>query len=342
MLTAPETSALNAAFEKAKTTLVGYDPNPRVGCAILATDGSLVAVAGHAGAGTAHAEVAALAQAGAAAEGATALVTLQPCTYRGRTGPCTEAIIASGVAKVVYAIADPSGHADDSDAALRAAGIEVVPDADTGRGLDLLGTWGFAQSIKRPHVTWKVATSLDGRVADATGTSKWITGDTAREQVQTYRSRVGAIITGTGTVLADDPHLTVRGEPANHITAPALRVVVGERDVPLWAKIRGSDGAFLHVQTRDISSVLAELFGRGIHAALLECGPGLAGAMVANDAVDEVLWFTAGVLLGEGQPAVAGQWALPDARRWEPVSAAIIGADVLTHWRAPRADQKWS
>ena len=321
------------SFAVAADALPGYDPNPRVGCAILRADHTLAAVAGHGGSGTPHAEVAALNSAGEAARGGTAVVTLQPCAHTGRTGPCVDALLGAGIARVVYAVADVSGHATGSDEQLRAAGVDVVADVDPTRGLELLGTWGFAQRYQRPHVTWKVAASLDGRIVDATGASTWITGEVARAHVHSLRSAVGAVLTGTGTVLADDPQLTVRNADGSALIQQPLRVVLGMRDVPAGTRIRTGPGEYLHLRTHDIQHALNEILTLGIHCVLLECGPRLAGAAVNAGVVDEVMWFSAGLLLGHGEPAAHGQWPLAQAQRWHLLSAAAVGADVLSHWR---------
>ena len=333
MLTPAESAALDAAFAAAAHGLPGYDPNPPVGCAILDADQTLAAVAAHQGSGTPHAEVAALHAAGAAARGGTAVVTLQPCAHTGRTGPCVEALLDAGISRVVYAVADLSGHAAGGDERLRAAGVEVSADADTARGAQLLGTWGFAQRNQRPHVTWKVAASLDGQVVDAAGASTWITGEAARARVHELRSTVGAVLTGTGTVLADDPRLTARDAEGEAHSRQPLRVVMGMRDIPDTAAVAGGPGELLHLRTHDIPHALDAIWKRGIHSVLLECGPRLAGAAVGVGVVDEVLWFTAGLLLGQGQPAAEGMWQLAQAQRWHLLSATAVGADLLSHWR---------
>lgn len=333
MLTPAESAALDAAFAAAAQGLPGYDPNPPVGCAVLRADATLAAVAAHHGAGTPHAEVAALRVAGAQARGGTAVVTLQPCAHTGRTGPCVDALLEAGVARVVYAVTDPSGHADGTDERLRAAGVEVRADADVERGLQLLGTWGFSHTNSRPHVTWKVAASLDGRVADAAGASTWITGDAARARVHALRARVGALLTGTGTVLADDPQLTARKADGSAHDHQPLRVAMGMRDIPRAAAVVSGPGQFLHLRTHDVAYALDQIWQRGIHSVMLECGPGLAGAALNAGLVDEVLWFTAGVLLGQGEPAALGQWPLASAQRWRLLSASAVGEDVLSHWQ---------
>ncbi|NBO46874.1 MAG: bifunctional diaminohydroxyphosphoribosylaminopyrimidine deaminase/5-amino-6-(5-phosphoribosylamino)uracil reductase RibD [Actinobacteria bacterium] len=338
VLSIAESAALVEAVSRARSALPGYDANPPVGCAVLTSSGQLVAVAGHGGAGTPHAEVVALSQAGDAARGGTAIVTLQPCNHHGHTGPCVDALIASGVSRVVYAVADPSGHATNSDERLRDAGIDVVADVDISMGHDLLGTWGFAQRLRRPHVTWKVAASLDGRITDEQGASKWITGEPARAMVHELRAHVGAVVTGTGTVIADNPSLNARTSDGSVHPQQPLRVVVGEREIPANSAIMNVTGDYLHLRNRDISTVMQELVTRGIHRALLECGPTLAAAALNAAVVDEVMWFSAGMLLGQGRPAAAVSSPLAQASRWHLLSVQPVGNDVVMHWRVPPAD----
>ncbi|MDT0166174.1 bifunctional diaminohydroxyphosphoribosylaminopyrimidine deaminase/5-amino-6-(5-phosphoribosylamino)uracil reductase RibD [Actinotalea sp. AC32] len=198
-------------------------PNPRVGCVLLTTDGRTIGEGWHRGAGTAHAEVAALEDARAAGHdvrGATAVVTLEPCDHTGRTGPCTRALLAAGVARVVHAVDDPDPAAGGGARTLRSAGVDVVGGVRRAEGEALLETWLHAVRDGRPWVTLKTATSLDGRVAAADGTSRWITSTDARADAHRTRAVVDAVVVGTGTVLADDPALTVRhGADGAHRTA---------------------------------------------------------------------------------------------------------------------------
>ncbi len=196
-------------------------PNPRVGCVLLSPAGEVLAVGRHRGAGTPHAEVDALAQLdslGASADGSTAVVTLEPCNHRGRTGPCAVALVEAGVARVVYAQTDPNPVAAGGTSVLEAAGVEVVRGVLLDEAVALNPYWTFAVSHGRPFVTWKLAATLDGRSAAADGTSRWITSAQSRADVHRLRASVDAVLVGTGTVLADDPALTardVRAPPAS-------------------------------------------------------------------------------------------------------------------------------
>ena len=326
--------ALNAAVSAARAGIPSYDLNPAVGCALVSPAGDIVAVGCHRGSGTAHAEVDALAQAGAQARGATAVVTLLPCDHVGTTGSCVQALIDAGVSGVVYAHDDPTGHAASSQQRLRDAGIEVTGPIAVDIGADLLGSWLAPHTSGRPRVIWKVAISLDGRIADRAGASMWITGDAARQDVQALRANVGAVITSTQTVLSDDPRLDVR--EANVVRQPA-RVVVGLRDIPDAARIRGTDGRFEHQRTHDLSRVLAELAGRGVHRVLVECGGTLAAALMAGGLIDEIIAYQAGLVLPGGTPVVADTadglgFLLATATRWRAGDVRIIGDDIRTRW----------
>lgn len=295
------------------------DPNPQVGC-VLVRDGRVIGEGWHQGAGTPHAEVAALRAAGDAA-GATAYVSLEPCNHIGRTGPCAQALIDAGVASVVYAQADPNPVASGGAEHLREADVEVrhepVPT-------DLNRYWTYAVSHARPFVTWKFAATLDGRSAAADGSSQWITGPAAREDVQARRATAGAIIAGTGTVLADDPRLTVRGHDGN-----PLRVVVGHREIPATARVK-ADGNYLQVATHDPTEVLNVLQDRDIRHAWLEGGPQLAAAFLRAGLVDEIVAYLAPALLGAGSSAVAdlGVGSMADIKRFELRDVDRIGDDV--------------
>ncbi len=199
----------------------------------------------HRGAGTPHAEVAALTDArerGNEVRGSTAVVTLEPCNHTGRTGPCSEALIADGVARVVVSVPDPNPVAAGGVARLREAGVDVQTGVLPDEGRELLGAWLPSLERGRPFVTLKLATSLDGRIAAADGSSRWITSEVARHHAHELRSQVGAIVVGTGTALTDDPSLTARNAAGELHGDQPLRVVVGLREVPADARLRGAGG----------------------------------------------------------------------------------------------------
>ncbi len=341
---ARETEALTRALALAATPGVPLGPNPRVGCVLLAPDGSVVAEGYHRGAGTAHAEADALARAGAAARGCTAVVTLEPCNHTGRTGPCAEALVRAGVARVVFAQADPNPVATGGAGTLRAAGVEVVVvgGALAAEAIALNEIWTFAVTEGRPFVTWKAASTLDGRIAAADGSSRWITSSEARADVHELRAGVDAILVGTGTVLADDPHLAVRRSGVTDPDHQPLRVVVGHRDIPAAARVLDDAAPTLHLRTHDPREVLAALRERDVQHVLLEGGPTLAAAFVRAGVVDAVRWYVAPALLGSGAAALAdsGMSTIADALRLHVTAVARVGADVRIDARVARAPQE--
>lgn len=314
-----EVSAMDLALDLAARGVRGA--NPLVGAVILDADGATLATGYHRGAGTPHAEANALAQAEAAGHdvrGATMVVTLEPCNHTGRTGPCTQAIIDAGLGRVVFAAADTSDAAAGGAAALRAAGIAVASGLGAGPATELNARWAAATAAGRPFITVKIASSLDGRTAAADGTSQWITGPQARRDGQSLRSRVDAILAGTGTVLADNPRLTARTPDGREAPRQPLRVVVGHRPVPDDAAVRGTDGRFVQLDTHDPAQAAADLYERGVRHLLVEGGATLASAFLRAGLVDELVVYTAPLLLGAGLGSVTdlGVTTLSEVARW--------------------------
>lgn len=304
-------------------------PNPMVGC-VIAHGEEVVGEGFHQRAGGPHAEVFALQAAGGRARGATAYVTLEPCAHYGRTPPCALALIEAGVARVVAAMADPFPDVDGGGfTLLRQAGIavEVGLLADQARALNA----GFLSRIERgrPLLRVKLAGSLDGRTAMANGESKWITGEAARVDVQQWRARAGAILSGAATVLADDPLLTARPEQGEFL--PPLRVVLDARLRTLeCARVREGDAPTLYLHDPaltapvlegaefaasplqadgrfDLAAVMALLAARGINEVHVEAGPTLCGALLQAGLVDELLLYIAPLLMGDSaRPLLAG------------------------------------
>jgi diaminohydroxyphosphoribosylaminopyrimidine deaminase / 5-amino-6-(5-phosphoribosylamino)uracil reductase len=302
-----EHAAMLRALELAQSDGVPLGPNPRVGCVLIDAAGDTIAEGFHRGAGSPHAEVDALARAGAAARGATAVVTLEPCNHTGRTGPCATALAEAGVVRVVFAQADTNPVATGGAEALASAGIDVEGGllADVARTVNR--TWTFAVEQGRPFVTWKFATTLDGRSAAADGSSRWVSSPQARLDTHRLRAECDTIMVGTGTVLDDDPELTVRDEqdrPRPRERQP-LRAVMGLRDVPSDRRVRNEAAETVLLRTRDPKQALAELRGRDRQHVFLEGGPTLAAAFLAAGLVDEVVAYVAPMLLGSGRPAVA-------------------------------------
>jgi diaminohydroxyphosphoribosylaminopyrimidine deaminase / 5-amino-6-(5-phosphoribosylamino)uracil reductase len=338
-----EIAAMRRALDLARTPGVPRGPNPRVGCVLLDARGATVAAAYHRGAGTPHAEVAALAEAGPAARGAVAVVTLEPCNHIGRTGPCAQALIDAGVARVVFAQADDNPMAQGGGTALRAAGVDVEGGVLAAEAAEVNPVWSFAVQQRRPFVTWKYAATLDGRSAAADGSSQWITSLASRRDVHRLRAQCDAIVVGTGTVLADDPWLTVRDEDGTPRANQPLRVVVGRSEIPPDARVRDSAAETLQVRTHDLREVLAELFARDHQHVWLEGGPTLAGAFLRAGLVDEVVAYLAPVLLGAGRHALddAGVQTLAEAVRLDVSDVTQVGADLrLTGRPRDRRDDK--
>ncbi len=277
----------------------------RVGCVLLDAGGRSVAEGHHRGPGTPHAEADALARAGDAARGATAVVTLEPCDHTGRTGPCTEALVAAGVRRVVFAESDAHEVAAGGRARLEAAGVEVEAGLLAEEAEALAAVYRHAQHHRRPYVTWKLATTLDGRSAAADGTSRWISGRAARLDAHRLRGACDTMLVGTGTVLTDDPRLTVRDEHDQPLPGQPLRAVMGLRDLPAGSRVLDDGAATLHLRTRDPAAALAELWTHDRQHVFLEGGPTLAAAFLRAGLVDEVVCYVAPVLLGAGRAAVA-------------------------------------
>ncbi len=336
--------AMRRALDLARTPGVPLGPNPRVGCVLLAPDGSEIAEGFHRGAGTPHAEAAALAEAGTAARGATAVVTLEPCNHTGRTGPCAEALIAAGVARVVFAQPDPNPLAAGGAATLRAAGIAVEPGLHEREAREVNRAWTFAMEHGRPFVTWKFATTLDGRSAATDGSSRWVSNPASRRDTHRLRGECDAILVGTGTVLSDDPELTVRDEVDASLTRDRqpLRVVVGDRDIPPGARVLNDAAETVHLRTRDVAEVLAALHARGRQHLFLEGGPTVAAAFLAAGLVDEVVAYVAPKLLGSGRAAVAdlGIAAIGDALDLVVTDVTVLDGDVRITGRPRAADNR--
>ncbi len=340
-------------------------PNPAVGC-VLVKNGRIIGRGWTQPGGRPHGEVMALAQAGAKARGATAYVTLEPCAHHGQTPPCAQVLIDAGIARVVVALGDPDPRVDGGGhAMLRAAGIDVevgVCAEEAARdhtGFLLKTTEG------RPFVTLKLANSFDGRIATATGESQWITGAEARRYVHVLRARHDAVMVGAGTARDDDPTLTVRDLGVDH---QPMRIVLSRQlDLPLNSKLaatardvplmichgpqapkelvdawRGIGAQLIPVSEArgalSTSSVLEKLGSLGLTRIFCEGGGGLAASLLKAGLVDELIGFTAGVVLGaEGRPSLApmGIERLATAPRFKLVETRALGGDVLHRWARP-------
>ncbi len=328
------------ARELGLSALGRTSPNPAVGAVLLDAAGRQVGEGATAPPGGPHAEVAALAQAGERARGGTAVVTLEPCAHTGRTGPCAQALIEAGVARVVLAVPEPTSLAGGGAEQLRAAGIDVVTGFEQAQAADgALAPWLLGVREHRPQVLWKVASTLDGLVAAADGTSRWITGPVARAQVHRLRASCDAVLVGSGTVLIDDPQLTVRDDDGVAAAHQPLRVVVDRRGrVPGTARVR--DGAAdTHLSTAATpAGLLAELWALDVRRVLLEGGPTLAAAFLAAGLVDEVVAHLAPQLLGTGASMVGdlGISTMAQALQLDILDVTLLGRDVQVRLRPTR------
>jgi len=332
-------------------------PNPMVGC-VSVRDGELVGEGWHTEYGRPHAEVEALARAGERARGATAYVTLEPCSHFGKTPPCTQALRDAGISRVVYAAADPNPKAAGGASVLRQMGIEAVGPLDEPAVRDLDAVFFHAHSpegARRPFVALKLALSLDARIADRAGNSVWITGDEARAQVHRLRAGFGAVAVGIGTALADDPRLTVRGDvvprvpPARVVFDGALRlplesnlvrtaretpvIAVGDERAPEdAARALEAAGVTVLRAGRRLERALESLREAGIRSMFVEGGAGVASSLLRAGVVDRLYLFYAPVLLGpDALSPFAGVDSPPVAAapRWRRVATETFGADTL-------------
>lgn len=318
------------ALQLAERGRYTVSPNPMVGC-VIARNGQVVGEGFHARAGGPHAEVLALRASGDAARGATAYVTLEPCNHTGRTGPCAQALVDAGITRVVIAVEDPHELAAGGAETLRAAGVDVHLGlfAHSARQLNEVFFHGVA--TRRPLVVAKAAVSLDGRIAAADGSSQWLTGEAARRRAHALRADADAIIVGSGTVLADDPALTVR---LPGYTAPQpLRVVLdGRGRVQSHHRVHDAAAPTLVLSDHDPAVILATLWDRDVRSALVEGGATVLHAFLAAGVVDRLELHVAPVLLGErGRPLLAGPWAesLADAPRFTLRGVTQEGDDAL-------------
>lgn len=348
MATAADKDAMRRAILLAARGLGSTSPNPVVGCVILDASGQPAGAGYHQRAGGPHAEIHALRDAGDRAGGGTAYITLEPCNHTGRTGPCAQALIEAGISRVVYAVADPNPQATGGADTLRAAGVQVEQGLLADKAEAGNSAWLTSVRLGRPYVLWKYAATLDGRIAARDRTSRWITSPESRADVHRLRAEADAVIVGSGTMRADDPHLAVRG--IDDAVQP-LRVVVDTEGTAVQPGARVLDDAAPTLiavaedaETRlpdvvrlpragrglSVPALLDALHQRGIRSVLLEGGPTLAGAFVAAGAVDKVVGYLAPVLLGAGPAALAdaGISTISEALRLDVSETVRIGPDL--------------
>ena len=346
--------AMRRALELASLSPL-YGENPQVGAVLINDAGEIIAEGWHKGAGTPHAEIDALKNLAAknlTADGLTAVVTLEPCNHTGKTGPCAQALIEAGVKKVVFGTYDPGKTEGGGRFTLEEAGVEVVSDILRDQCVQLIAPWFTNKFETRPYVVIKWAASIDGRTAAADGTSKWITGTEAREDVHARRAasqprragdRTGptsagrrraasqAILVGTNTVELDDPELTARKADGSLYETQPLRVIVGERELNSGARVFNADAETVQYKTRDLNSVMQKLFERGIRQVFVEGGAQLESALIEADLADEFLIYVAPKLIGGPATAIReiGVSKIADSVDLEFIETKKLGADIL-------------
>jgi diaminohydroxyphosphoribosylaminopyrimidine deaminase/5-amino-6-(5-phosphoribosylamino)uracil reductase len=356
---------MRAALALARRGLGQVWPNPAVGCVIV-KDGRVVGRGWTQKGGRPHAETEALARAGAAAQGATAYVSLEPCSHHGRTPPCADALIAAGVARVVAAMQDPDPRVSGAGIArLRETGIAVETGLYAQEAAELNAGFFNRIQLGRPLVTLKLATSLDGRIATSTGESRWITGSAARERAHLLRATHDAVLVGTGTASADDPQLScrlpgledhspVRVVLDRHLRLPAtLRLFTEAASVPTWVATLGASDPVRQAVLADqgvkivavdpastgeidLAALLRRLGDEGLTRLLVEGGGRIAAALLRGGLVDRLVWMRAPCIIGgDGIPAIAalGFGDLARAPRFILVSSETAGGDVIDTYR---------
>jgi diaminohydroxyphosphoribosylaminopyrimidine deaminase/5-amino-6-(5-phosphoribosylamino)uracil reductase len=324
------TVAMQRAISLSLKGLGRTSPNPIVGAVIINSDGQIIAEGFHDRMSSPeHAEVVALKMAGANSTGATMVVTLEPCNHTGATGPCSKAIADAGISKVVFAVIDPNKKAAGGAQALRDLGVQVESGVLESESAYANRAWLTKIEKSRPFFTWKVATTLDGKIAALDGSSKWISNEKSRNDVQLLRRQADAILVGTNTVLTDDPHLIPRGDFPG-FTGNPLRVVCGEQELPTTSKIFDSAATTLQVKSKDLGILIAELNKTGVNHVLVEAGPTLATAMLNQGLMDELVMYQAPSLLGQGKSFVAdfGANSIDQKMVLDHISSEVIDGDV--------------
>ena len=329
------TVAMQRAIALSEKGLGKCAPNPIVGAVILDASGKIVSEGFHDRMTSKdHAEVVAIKSAGDQTKGATMVVTLEPCNHTGSTGPCTQAIVDSGISTVVFAVKDPNVVAAGGADALRAAGIKVVDGVMAKEASYANRAWLTKIEKSRPYFVWKVATTLDAKIAASDGTSKWISNEVSRSDVQRLRRESDAILVGTNTVIVDNPHLIPRGEYSGFSGNP-IRIIFGEGNVPADSKVFDSAAETVQVKSRDLSELVSKLKELDINQVFVEAGTTLASAMVAGGLMDELVIYQAPALLGSGKSFFADESksTIEDQMRLEHISTEVLAGDIKSIYR---------
>ena len=329
------TVAMQRAIALSEKGLGKCAPNPIVGAVIIDANGKVLGEGFHDRMTSKdHAEVVAIKSAGNQTKGATMVVTLEPCNHTGSTGPCTQAIVDSGISTVVFAVKDPNVVAAGGADALRAAGIKVVDGVMAKEASWANRAWLTKIQMSRPYFVWKVATTLDAKIAASDGTSKWISNEVSRNDVQRLRRESDAILVGTNTVISDNPHLIPRGEFSGYSRNP-IRVIFGESDLPTDSKVFDNAAETVHVKSRDLSKLVANLSELNINQVFVESGSKLASAMVSAGLMDELVIYQAPALLGSGKSFFVDESksTIEDQMRLKHVSTEVLAGDIKSVYR---------
>ena len=329
------TVAMQRAIALSEKGLGKTAPNPIVGAVIIDDDVTVIGEGFHYRMkSNDHAEVVAIANATKNLKGATIIVTLEPCNHSGSTGPCTQAIIDAGISTVVFAVNDPNSVASGGVDTLRSAGIKVVEGVLKEEAAYANRAWLMKIKKNRPFFTWKVATTLDAKIAATDGTSKWITNETSRADVQILRRQADAILVGTNTVITDDPHLIPRGDFAGYSHNP-IRVICGEQELPKDAKIFDSAAQTVVVKSKDLDLLVEKLNELEINQVFVEAGMTLASAMVDHCLMDELVIYQAPTLLGSGKPFFTLNFpsTISNQMRLDHISTVVLEGDVKSVYR---------
>ena len=329
------TVAMQRAIALSEKGLGKTAPNPIVGAVVIDATGKIIAEGFHDRmASDDHAEVIAIKAAGNKAQGATIVVTLEPCNHIGKTGPCTQAIIDAGISTVVFAVNDPNAIASGGADKLRAAGIKVIEGILKKEVALSNRAWLMKIQKNRPFFTWKVAATLDGKVAATDGTSKWISNETSRGDVQTLRRQSDAILVGTNTVIADNPHLIPRGDFAGYTQNP-IRIICGEQELPSDSHVFDDSATTQFVKTRDLDLLVEKLNNLGVNQVLVEAGPTLASAMLDHCLMDELVMYQAPSLLGSGKSffSLGKESTIENQLRMDHIITEVLDGDVKSVYR---------
>ena len=316
-------AAMARAIDRARLGLGMTFPNPIVGAVITSESGEVLSEGFHQGGD--HAEVIALNAVKDMPVGSIIYITLEPCNHHGKTPPCVDAIIKSGIKKVVYAVSDPNPIAAGGAERLRAAGIEVQSGIGEVQAQLENRAWHTKMELGRPRITWKIAATMDGKVAASDGSSKWITGELARTNVAQMRSQADAIVTSTATVIADDPLMTSKGFGKNPV-----RIVMGTTEIKAGAQIMDGSAETIFIKSHGFKDLIALANERGFNQLLIESGPTFGTALLREDLIDEIVLFQAPTLFGSGTAAVGdlGITSISGRLDFEISEVEMIGSDL--------------